>query len=404
MLTLAWRNLWRNKRRTLITAASIFFAVFLSIIMRGFHMGAWNNLIDSVLHSYSGYVQIHSKDYWDNKTLDYTFEYNEDSFKTLTRFKQIKTLIPRLESFSLASSGDKTKGVIVIGIKPDVENEFSHLENRIVEGRYCTSLDTGVMLSQRLAKYLNLKVNDSIVLLSQGYQGMSANGLFKIIGIVKLPAQEFDNQVVYMPLPVAQDFYSAPNLLTSLVVDINDPRKMNQTITDLKEVLNDSNYEVMGWEEMFVELYQQRVSDEGGGLIMLALLYIIVGFGVFGTVLMMVAERKREFAIMVTVGMKRLRLVKLVGYELILICIIGVIAGFIGSIPVIVYFHLNPIYLSGELAKVYEVYGMEPVLPVAWQTDYMFQQVINVSSIILVVLICPLYSVFKMNIVKAIRK
>jgi ABC-type lipoprotein release transport system permease subunit len=128
MFKLAWRNLWRNKRRTIITAASVFFAVFFAILMRGFKHGVMVHLVDSVLHSYTGYVQIHKKGYWDNKTFEYSMTANDSVFTKIKEIKQVKGIIPRLESFSLASSGNKTKGVITVGIDPDLENEL-FLEN-----------------------------------------------------------------------------------------------------------------------------------------------------------------------------------------------------------------------------------------------------------------------------------
>ena len=404
MLKLAWRNLWRNKRRTLITISSVFFAVFLSILMRGFHVGSWQNLIDNVLHSYTGYVQVHAKGYWENKNFDYSLSANDSVFKKITRIQNVKELIPRLESFSLASAGEKTKGVITVGIDPEKENHFTKLKSRIVSGRYFNKNDTSIILSQRLATFLKLKVNDSLVLLSQGYQGVSATGIFKIAGIVKLPAPEFDNQLVFLPLPVAQEFYSAPNLLSSIVVDVHDPEKIDKTVRHIRKVLGNEHFETMLWTEMLVELYQQYITDEGGALIMLGLLYIIVGFGVFGTVLMMLAERKREMSIMVTLGMQRGRLIQLISVELFIICLLGVICGFVGSIPIITYFHFHPIEMKGEMVKAYEAFGMEPIIPVALQAGYMLQQAFNIFAMIVIVLVYPLYTVYKMNLTKALKR
>ncbi|HEY9122867.1 MAG TPA: ABC transporter permease [Bacteroidales bacterium] len=404
MLILAWRNLWRNKRRTLITAASVFFAVFFAILLRGFHAGTWSYLIDSVLHSYTGYIQVHTKDFWENKSFDYSMAADNPALEKIKGIKGVKGLIPRIESFSLASYGDKTKGVITVGIDPMIENNFSALDKKIVRGRYFHEKDTGIILSERLANFLKVKVNDSLVLLSQGYQGASANGVFRIIGIVKLPAPEFDNQMVYMPLSAAQEFYSMQSRLTSVIVDIDNPQKMDKITKHIAKSIDTKSFEVMTWEDMLVELYQQYVSDEGGGVIMLVLLYIIVGFGVFGTVLMMISERRHEYAIMIALGMQRSSLLKLVGTELFYICFIGVLFGTAFSLPIITYFHFHPLQISGNLADVYAAFGMEPLLPVAWRTDYIIQQAINVTGIVAIVLLYPIYSVYKLDLTKAIRR
>lgn len=404
MIKLAWRNLWRNRRRTLITAGSVFFAVFLAILMIGFQHGVWMHIIDNVLHSYTGYVQIHSKGYWDDKTFDYSMNSDDPVFSKVKKIKQVKGIIPRLESFSLASFGDKTKGVLTAGIDPDLENEFTHLDQKIVSGHYFKSNDKGILLSERLSKYLNVKVNDSIVLLSQGYQGMGANGIYKVDGIVRLPSPEFDNQMVYMSLKSAQEYFSAPGRLSSVVVDLKDPRETDKVINKINKTINTNSYEVMSWKEMLIELYQVYVSKEGSSTIIISLLYLIVGFGVFGTVLMMIAERRHEFGIMITVGMQRLRLMTLVATELSFICVIGLIAGFLGSIPIVAYFHYYPIHMGEAMAKSYSAFGMDAILPTAFQLDFMLEQVYIVFAIVAVVLIYPLYSVYKLDLTKAMRR
>ena len=329
---------------------------------------------------------------------------NHPALEKIKNIKGVKGLIPRIESFSLASYGDKTKGVITVGIDPMIENNFSALDKKIVRGRYFHEKDTGIILSERLANFLKVNVNDSLVLLSQGYQGASANGIFRIIGIVKLPAPEFDNQMVYMPLSAAQEFYSMQSRLTSVVVDIDNPQKMDKITKQISKSIDIRSFEVMTWEDMLVELYQQYVSDEGGGVIMLVLLYIIVGFGVFGTVLMMIAERRHEYAIMIAVGMQRNKLARLVSYELFYVCFIGLVSGVLFSLPIITYFHFHPLQISGNLADVYAAFGMEPVLPVAWRSDYIIQQALNVGGIVIIALLYPMYSVYKLELTKAIRR
>ena len=404
MFIIPWRNIWRNKRRTLITAASIFFAVFFSIIMRGFQMGVWLNLVDGVLRSYSGYVQIHAKGYWDNKTFDYTLSEDISKEKRITDTSLVKSFIPRLESFSLASSGERTKGAITIGIKPETEKGFMALQNRIVKGRYINEKDSGILISQGLAKYLKLNVGDSLVMISQGYQGASATGVFPILGIVKLPSPEFDNQSVFLPLALAQKFYSAEGRINSIVVDIADPKKLNETVKLLQSKYDEATFEVLSWHEMMIELYQLYTAKDGGAAMVQFMLYLIVGFGVFGTVLMMVSERKHEFAVMIALGMQRTRLIRQFGTELFYVCALGLLTGVIICIPIVVYFHYHPIPVTGDLAKSYASFGLEPYIPIAWRTDYIVQQAINVFVLVLLTLIYPLYSIFRLDVTKALRR
>jgi ABC-type lipoprotein release transport system permease subunit len=278
------------------------------------------------------------------------------------------------------------------------------LDKKLVNGRYLDIHDKGILVSQGLAKYLGVTVGDSLISLSQGYQGASATSLFKIIGIVKLPSPEFDNQLVFMPLMLSQEYYSAGDRITSVVLDIKTPRKLDQTLSKLNKELNLDKYEVMSWREMMVELYQLFVAKEAGGVLLQLLLYLIVGFGVFGTVLMMISERRHEFGVMIALGMRRTRLTYYFGTELIYICVIGLFGGLACSFPLVVYYHFHPIAITGSLAKSYASFGLEPAIMIAWQSDYIVQQAINVVFIVILALIYPIYSIFKLNVPDSLRR
>ncbi len=402
-LKIAWRNIWRNKRRTIITAASIFFAVGLSVIQRGFHLGSWNNMLDNVLHSYSGYVQVHAKDYWENKTLDYLMINSQEMRDTIALQEGVKAVIPRLETFALASTGQKTKGVMITGISTVLEDSMTRLTTKLKQGQFLRADDDGVVLSSRLAKFLHLKVNDTLILIGQGYQGNSASGLFPIRGIIKLPAPEFDNQMVYMSLQRTQEFLSAEGLISSLVIDLKNDNTMNKTSALIKEQLDLQQYEVMNWRELLPELFQQFQTDNSSGIFILGILYMIVGFGILGTVLMMMNERKREFGIMMAVGMHKRKLIGILTLEMLYIAMIGVIAGMIGSLPVVLYYHYFPIELTGEYAKMMEVYGMEPIMPMYLNAGYIINQGASIFIMTLVIMIYPVYALSKMKVINALR-
>jgi len=467
-LDLAWRNIWRNKRRTLITAASILFAVFFALIMRAYQLGVYKNMTDSVVQTYLGFIQIHAKDYWKEKTLDYLFEANNDFLRKAAFVKNISMTAPRFESFALASAGLKTKGTIVAGIDPFKENSMSGLSKKLIrykmndsvetellksgvpkdiiaainESRvksftsqedaekkltkfigkentvrflklilskskinhaYLTEHDNGVLVGDRLSDFLNLSVGDSLVLLGQGYHGASAAGVYPVRGIVKIPNPELDNQVLYMSVTQCQKLFSAPNMLTSLVVNLHDPEKLDETKSEMKRILDHGQYEVMTWREMDKELVQQIDSDNYSGLIMLWILYIIVGFGVFGTVLMMTTERKKEFGVMVALGMQKYKLGYVVFIELVILSFLGIISGIILSLPIIRYFVVNPIQLTGSMADMMNQYGIEPILPFAWQFDYFLAQSASVLVIISIAIIYPLLKVFNLDTMKSLR-
>ncbi|MFP4046560.1 MAG: ABC transporter permease [Bacteroidales bacterium] len=402
-LKLAWRNIWRNKRRTLITTASVFFAIFFALIMRAFQLGSYSNMIDNAVQLYSGHIQIHAKGFKDNQSINNSFVYDQDLFNTLNDHDLIKDVIPRLESFALASSGNKTKGVLLMGVDPEKQDEMSKLSEKIVKGGYLSGGENSLLLSQTLSEFLKVSVNDTIVLLSQGYHGATAAGKYQVKGIVKIPKPDLDNKMVYLPLHTAQQMYLANDRLTTVSVNIHDSDELQYMVDELNRLLPSEKYEVQSWKELMPELVQQIESDNASGWILLAILYIIIAFGVFGTVMMMVVERKKEFGIMVAVGMKRIKLAVIVAMEMVMIGMLGLLSGIAGSIPIILYFYHNPIRLSGELAETIEVYGIEAILPLAWQADYFVNQFLIVALIVVVAVIYPVYSITKLKPVEAMR-
>lgn len=401
-LKIAWRNLWRNKRRTLITAASIFFGVLLSTFMTSMQEGTYSRMIDNVVGFYSGYIQIHHLEYWDNKSIDYSFAPTDSLTEVLDENPAVTSYVPRLESFSLMSYENNTKGAAVIGIDPEKEDQMTNISNWIEKGSYLKSGDKGILLAVNLAKTLGVDVNDTLVLISQGYHGVSAAALFPVRGILKFPSPAMNNLGGYIDIKEAQDFFSVPGKLTSLVIMIDDYAKVNQTKHQLVNELG-GQYEIMAWDEMDPVTKNMIDADRSGAYISKGILYALVGFGIFGTVIMMMAERRKEMGIMIAIGMQKSRLSKILFYETILIGLVGVLAGFVISFPLILYLRYHPIPLSGEAAKAYEQFGFEAAMHFSAQWFVFARQVLVIFIITMVVYLYPLVKTYKLKLTKAIH-
>jgi ABC-type lipoprotein release transport system permease subunit len=402
-LKLAWRNIWRNKRRTLITIASVFFALFLSLIMRSMQVGSYGHMADGIVEAYTGSLQVHRNGYWDDQTLDNTFEHLSGQAAEIESLPNIKAVIPRLESFALASTGDQTKGILVVGIDPVKELELTHPDRKLVEGIYFDGSPGGVLVSSRLAEFLRISLNDTLTMLSTGYHGASAAGIYPVTGIIKMPNPELDRRMVFMTLPDAQAFYGAGNRLTSLVINVENSDKLVRTKKELSALLDDDYYEVMDWKEMNPELVQQIQSDQAGGYIMLGMLYLIVGFGVLGTLIMMTTERRKEFGVMVAVGMQKRKLGLILTFEMLIMGFVGAASGVIGSIPVIGYLVNNPIRFTGEYAELFEIYGFEPIMPAEFDLTYFIGQSSVVFLIFILAIVYPVNTVLRLKEIKALR-
>ncbi len=401
-IKIAWRNLWRNKRRTLITVASIFFGVLFSAYMSSMQEGSYEKMVDMVVKYYSGYMQVHNEEYWDNQNINNTFEQDAALEKLVLSNKDVDLVVPRLESFALASSDDLTKVVMVTGIDPEPENRLTSLAENVVDGSYLKKGDQGILIGQGLAEYLNLGVNDTLVMIGQGFHGISAANMYPIRGIIKHASPEINKQIVYMGLSNCQDYFSAYDRLTSLVVNVKELDDLDHVLKELKETIT-SPYSIMSWEEMSPEMVQQIESDRAGGIIMKAILYLVIGFGILGTIMMMIAERKREFAVMIAIGMQRIKLGTILFYETILIGLIGSISGLLISIPILTIQAQYPIPLTGQAAQFMEDYGFEPYMFFSLMPSVFWQQALTVFIITLFISIYSFYKSRRFNLIQSLH-
>jgi ABC-type lipoprotein release transport system permease subunit len=401
-LRLAWRNLWRNKRRTLITVASIFFGVLLATLTSSMQEGSYSSMINNIVKFYSGYIQVQHEDYWDTKTINNTFVPTDSLIDEITSVTEVTLITPRLESFALASSEEITRGCMVIGIDPEKEKEVMDIGKWVSDGVYLEQNDRGVLVGFDLAKYLKLSVGDTLVLIGQGYHGTTAAGVFPIRGILKFPSPELNKQSIYLELKTAQEFYSVDQRVTFMVLMLEDQYDLKKAMRKLSNQIA-SPYAVMTWEDMHPELLQMVEADRAGALIMKAILYIIIAFGVLGTIMMLVMERKREMGVMVAIGMQRSKLSWILFFETIYIGLIGVIAGFTGSIPLIAYFYHNPIPLTGDAARTMEEMGIEPLMYFSWLPSVFYNQVITVFIITALIALYPVITSYRLKVQLALK-
>ena len=401
-ISLAWRNLWRNKKRTLIAAASVFFAVLLALLMRSMQTGYYNYMIDSSVRTYTGYIQVHGKDYWEKRSLEESMEIDDKKVKEISEIKGVTQTVKRFETFALLAYKKVTKVAQVIGIGPESENKLTSLKEKLIKGKYLNKDSKGILLAEGLAELMKADIGDSVVIYGQGYHGITAAELVPVIGIVKFTLPEQNKSFSYLSIPYAQWVFSAPNRITSLSIMIENQKELEEINNKVKSLF-DKNYEVMTWRELTPDLVQAIQIDNAQGIIMLGILYLVIAFGVFGTIMMMTAERVKEFGILISVGMKKSRLFLVTTLETIFISFIGVAIGAIISLPIIIYLVNNPIPLTGEYAEAIVAWGFEPILPFAIYPGMFFAQIWTVLAIALLSGLYPINFIRKLKPVEAIR-
>ena len=403
LIKLAWRNIWRNKKRSIITIMAIVIAVFLAIVMRSMQLGMYDNMIHNVVGSYSGHVQIHSNGFWEEQTIDNAFGYNDSLIQKIENNKDVFNTTKRIQSGCLSSFDDLSKFVLVTGIEPEREQLMTDWNKRLVDGQLLVAESKAINIGKGVAKYYNIEIGDTLVFIGQGYHGIQAVGAFPVCGVLDMKNPNLNNTSVFMSLSTAQDFLSANDLMTHLVINKKEYSEEADIVAAISQGLNE-NYEIMAWQEMMPEIETIIQADSAGGLIMIFILYMIITFGIFGTVLMMTQERKYEFGVVVSIGMKKVKLMISMVYETVFLTSLGVLLGVALSRPIVLYFYNNPLEFPSDQVEMMENQGFEAVVPFMSSYDIPITHGLIIFFISLAISIYPILTIYKLSPVKAMKR
>ena len=280
ILKIAWRNIYRNKKRSLITITSIFAALFLIILMRALQFGFYDKLIETVVESYAGYVEVHADGFWDNQSLDNSMQVDQALISDIKSVDGVENIVQRLQTFSLISMGDKTKGGVINGVNLDEEQKITDWNKKMVSGSF--DLDKNeIIIGKGIAEFFRVSENDTLILYGQGYRGMMAAGKYPVKGIIDLKNPDLNKLGVFMTMETARDYVSSDEVSTHIIIDKEKYYKEEKIVEDLNNVLSE-DYEIMTWKQTLPEIEQTITADSAGGLIMAFILYVIVVFGMFG--------------------------------------------------------------------------------------------------------------------------
>ena len=403
-LKLAWRSIWRNKRRTLITISALVFAVIVSVLMQSLNRGSHELIIENMTHLQTGFVQIQDYRFQDEPSLDNSFFFDENLEKEWLEIDdRIQWVLPRIETFMLAAIDGSTRGALVFGVDVEKEQDFNQLKDRLAKGEFFQQDEYALVISAGFAERTNIGIGDTLALIGQGRFAMSASGLFAVSGIIDHPLPDMNSQTIYMPLAVAQELLSADQMVSSVLIGLETDRHTQSVADALKNGISDDELAVFTWPELIPELLELLEFDLVGAYLMSYILYIVIAFGFFGTILTMTLERIKEFGILISVGMGRGRLALTLFLEVLVMSVLGVLVGAAGAWLLLYYFYLNPIELTGQIAETVMDVGWEPVLPMSFAPDQFYTQGIIVFIIAMAISIYPIYKIFSLDVIKASR-
>ncbi len=361
---LAWRNVWRNPRRTGLTVAATVFAVVLVVMSVGMAAGVHEKMIEDAVRYASGHLAVTGEGYLQNRTLEQFVYFGSEIEQRVRDTEGVRGYAPRVHNFALLAKGTSTSGVAVLGVDPSLENSVSKLSERVRSGSF-VSVDghREIVIGQRLATKLSAEVGDSLLLYSVAYSLETAYELFDVVGVMRLPDLNLDANLAIISLADAQDFFVYGDRVSEIAILTDDADSAASVRQELETSLQiASPWEINTWDELMPELVQFILLDDAGMYITVFVVVVVVGFGILNTVLMAVLERRKEFGVVLALGLRPRAVFRIVYFESVMLAGVGLMIGLAISLPMLLYFEANPIPLTGGMTDVMELFGAEPVL------------------------------------------
>jgi len=359
MFKMAFRNIFRQKRRSLLTALTMLGGYVLAAVAIGFIDGTFNSIVDTFTRSRLGHIQIHSRGYLSRPSLNKVIRDYRAVGRVIDQEPEAEAWAPRVYSAGLASVGDRTDAARIIGLDPERETGATHFEKKITRGRpFSSAASKEIILGAGLARSLKAALGDEVVLVSQAADGSLANDVYRLVGLAETGELASDGTTMYLHIDDARELLVLDDAVHEVLVIARSLKKVPALNASLRGRLDPDAVDVLPWQEFAKSFYNAMQADQEGHQVMLLILFVIVAIGVLNTALMSVLERRREYGVLKALGTRPKQVFRLIVLEILILASMSVILGAGISLSINSYVSRHQIPISGFISKPITFGGM----------------------------------------------
>jgi putative ABC transport system permease protein len=403
-LTLAWRNVWRNRRRSLLTVLAIALGLTFNIFFRALGDGFHEQMVDNSVRAYIGHIEIHRAGYHDDPALNKTLPDPQGVEAAVRNLPGLRGYSLRVLGDGLASTADNSAGVRVVGIDPAQERTLTTIDQAVRQGSYLDSRQhRPILIGERLATTLKASLDDKLVLLVQAADGSMGADLFRVVGIFRSGSPELDRGMVYVLRDDAQELFSLPGRITEAALLLGSSGEVPGAQAALQAALAGQRVEVLTWYEVEPFLQQFIELDDAFFYLMVIILFVVIAIGILNTIMMSIFERVREFGVMMALGTRPRQIVGVVVLEAALLAVVGLLVGTLLGTASYLYLGVHGINLASwsEGAAVAGI-TTTVVYPKLTAANLVFSN-LAVLALVLLVALYPAVHAARLRPVEAIR-
>lgn len=407
--SIAWRNVWRNKLRSLTIIFAVTIGLFGGIVFYAFALGLMQQRIDSAISNEISNIQIHNPEYLLNEEVKFTIKNQEAIVSKINSIEGVKAVSSRIKAMAMASTAETGTGIMLNGIDPENEQKVTTLSKQLVEGNYIGPKDRiPIVIGQKLAKKLNARLRSKIVITSANTDGIITYGAFRVVGIYHTENTMFDEVNVFVRKnELATMLGINENETNEIAIALNDNKQSKAISNLLKKTysseISNEKLVVRSWSEIVPSLSAMIEMMNYFSYIFMVIILIALAFGILNTMLMVVMERVKELGMLKAIGMNSKRIFRMIMLETIFLSIIGAIVGLVISSLMIAYFGHYGFSLE-SLKEGYNSMGFSSLVYPNAEIEFYIGTSIMVIITAILASIYPARKALKLNPATAIRE
>lgn len=403
---LAWRNIWRHPKRTLLTAAAISFAIMVLQFFYSLQLKSYDAAIGASTGIFHGHIQIQGTGYNDTPEIRNIVPNAVALKDKVAKLDGIDGISVRAFGYGLISSESRSFGAQIVGVEPESEGTISNIPGLVKQGEFLKSHHTlGAVVGSTLAKNLKVGVGDTVTVMSQGYDGSLVAVVLDVIGIFESGSVDLDRNTIEISLSDFNEQFGMEGSAHSIVIRTKDVDTATKLLPQVKEIasnIDDASLDVLDWERLLPGLKQSIDLDMSSGWLFYFSLIIIVSFSILNTFLMSVLERSYEFGVILSLGGNSMLLAKLVLLEALFLTLLGVISGTILGISLVEYFGYVGFTAPGA-EEILKQWNLPSRIYPGVSLESLFFPTVTVALAAMLSVIYPMIKVFRIAPIKALK-
>jgi len=370
-MRLAWRNVWRNRRRSLINVAAMGFGLAAIMFGQSLLISLQGQLIEKATGSITGHVRVQRSDVDESKFPDKFMADPEPAGKLLDGDPRIKVWGRRIHMTGLVSAPNASLGALICAVEPDKEKSITDMSSYIKEGTYLDPNGKGIVMGRKIAGRLDVRMGEKVVIMAQAADGSMGAEAFRVVGLHETGSESFDGQIVWVPLKAMQEMLGRPGQANQLAARVTDIELAGQVAADLDARLPAGNIRAISWKAIDREIIGIQAFQNGILTVVLVIVFMIVALGILNTQLMSLFERVREFGVLMAIGARPAWIVRLILAESLVLGAVGALLGLAIGALLIGYFGRHGLHLPvGEAFSYFLPFPSVIFMIPAWRLHF----------------------------------